>query len=115
MLTYQIEKHSPPTYNGKSYKDKPKFVGGSEEHRRFILERNYNAVKDDEDFQPGKEFTHKRHEGVGVIIDVTDDYQLVHWEGLKVLFIEVWFYEENASAMFHPSDLTPVDRKRRKK
>jgi hypothetical protein len=112
LLTYQIDVHSPPTYRGKHYKEKPKFVNGSEDHRRYLLERNYNAVKDAPEFQPGQEYTAKGHDGMGVIIDVTDDFELVCWEGFKVLFIEMWFYEEQKSAMFHPSDL--VKRKGRK-
>lgn len=105
MLTYQIERHQTPVYRGKKYSEKPKFVNGSEAHRKFILERNYNAVKDDKKLQPGCEYTVKGHSGIGVILDVTDDYDLITWEGLKVQFIEVWFYEEEKSFMFHPSDL----------
>lgn len=112
MLTFQIDRHSPPVYRGRHYKDKPKFVNGSEQHRRFILERNYNAVRDDRNYKPGVKCTTKGHHGMGVILDVTDDFHLVAWEGLKVLFIEVWFDGEGKSYLFHPSDLHNIRRKK---
>jgi len=102
MIVHSIERWELPKQKKQA---KPKFVVGSEEHRQYILDRNYNFVSGNPDYQRGSTWYAKGHSKRGTIIDLLFDLNCVEWEGLKVKFIEMWFDGENISHLFHPSDL----------
>jgi hypothetical protein len=103
MITHQIIRYQPKMKVGKD--GKPKFINGSEEHRRYILERTVQATRAGEFHIEGNAYWIKGRSPNAILISICEDYKLVKWDGLKVLCMEVFIPDEQEFEMYHPSDL----------
>lgn len=100
MLTYEIVRYEQPAKG-----DKPRFVSGSIEHRRYIFQRNLSTVNRDKRFKRGRAFYVRERKEKGTLLDILTDFDSVEWDGLKVKFLELWFPSVGTTFLYHQSDL----------
>jgi hypothetical protein len=85
---------------------KPRYINGSEEHRRFILERTVAQVKETKSHEENEWYKVAGRSPKAMLCNICEDYKVVKWDGLKVLCMEVFLPDEQEFELFHPSDLT---------
>lgn len=92
MILHQITKYHPPQSNPKKpqhistiLKNKYKGVHGTDDHKKFILER---AVRDCK-FEKGETVLYKRNTWKITDIYGLDDFRYVSWDGLSPCFVEI--------------------------
>jgi hypothetical protein len=100
MITMEVVRYASHA------KVKPKFVNGSEDHRRFIFSRTVNLTLENSAFDPGETYYAPGMKEKGSVIGIETEFERVEWEGLKVKFIEVYFSRANVSHLYHPSELS---------
>ena len=109
MIVQEIVRYQHKTKQGKD--GKPHLITGSEEHRRYILERTIHSVILSGDFEIGYMYKVKGRSPRAQLVAVIDDYKCVKWDGLKVKCMEVWLDDVGDTELFHPSELSIVKRK----
>jgi hypothetical protein len=104
VITQSIYKVvSKPHRTPHTNEAKPRFVAGSEEHKRYIFQKTLDETK----FEPGDMVCRrsKRSKETGQVINVEDTFEMVSWNGLMCKFIEVYWYDSNDMGLYHPSEL----------
>ena len=100
MLTHEIERYIPIQL---AKPKKQKFIAGSVEHKKYILDRAVEAVYNTKAYDCGEEWVVRGK--LGVIINICENIHEAEWEGMKAKFIEIYCYEDNSFELAHFSDL----------
>lgn len=106
MITHAIEKYKPVfqsrVMNWKQAHSKPRYVVGSEEHKRSIYARLIEEMANTNHFDENNCYSVK---GRNCIVLSWADFENVEWDGLKCCLIEVIYDKDGDFDLVHPSDL----------
>lgn len=81
---------------------KPKYIVGSEEHKKHIYARTVEEISNTNQFDPNNVYSVK---GNNCIVMQWVEYEQATWDGLKCCLIEVFFDDTQDFLLVHPSDL----------
>jgi len=101
VINHEINYWQPPFTQNKR-ESKPKYKPGSPEHREFILARSVKAIKGDAKYALNSLWYVPKYKEMGTLINIIETIEDVEWEGLKVLFLELYFPSDNLFILLHP-------------
>lgn len=105
MLTQELIRYKPSKKNKKD-KRKVTATGDVNAHKALILAGQLHSLYNKLKWDCGTSVeTNETHPCDGVIVGIMEDPKVVHWDGLKPLFVEVFHYDDGATYLYHPSDL----------
>lgn len=103
MIVHEITKYSKEVTPVAAVVASATFRGiiGSEHHKRFIHQRVLSNCK----LMEGEHVVYRGK--VGIILDILDDntFDKVEWNDLECKCVDVFFYADNSTELFHPSSL----------
>lgn len=111
MITHSIVRYVASTIGMplKEILDKPKFIAGSKEHYDYIRVKVVEQAKNN--FSQGMMVKHVRgaKDHGGQIIDIHETAEDVEFHGYHCRPIEVFWWKNGETKMYHPSELEELD------